>query len=327
MKLIKGVMAAILALLPIEAMAEDTIKIGLFNRDAAIIAAEGKGFLKQENIRVEINTVTDSPTLLRNLIRGQYDLILNNADNVIAWAEGQGVVPQINDFVIFLGGSQGVDQKLIVAPGIAGYPDLKGKVFAVDAPTTGYAIVGVYILKKHGLEWNRDYTFKSFGNTTARADAMSRGDAAGAMMSLADDEIQKRNFKVLAHAQDYVKHYARGLGATRREWANANEDLVVRFNRAMIRATDWLQDTKNKDEAVQLLLGETKNNKARAESLYNITLSPTMGLTPRSRIDMEGIRTIIELREVAGLMKAPVPKPEKYVDERFYKKALATLTQ
>jgi len=327
MKLIKGVMAAILALLPVEAMAEDTIKIGLFNRDAAIIAAEGKGFLKQENIRVEINTVTDSPTLLRNLIRGQYDLILNNADNVIGWAEGQGEDPQKNDFVIFLGGSQGVDQKLIVAPGIAGYPDLKGKVFAVDAPTTGYAIVGVYILKKHGLEWNRDYTFKSFGNTTARADAMSRGDAAGAMMSLADDEIQKRNFKVLAHAQDYVKHYARGLGATRREWANANEDLVVRFNRAMIRATDWLQDTKNKDEAVQLLLGETKNNKARAESLYNLTLSPTMGLTPRSRIDMEGIRTIIELREVAGLMKAPVPKPEKYVDERFYKKALATLTQ
>ena len=326
MKLIKGVMAAILALLPLEAMAEDTIKIGLFNRDAAIIAAEGKGFFKQENIRVEINTVTDSPTLLRNLIRGQYDLILNNADNVIAWAEGQGEDPQKNDFVIFLGGSQGVDQKLIVAPGIAGYPDLKGKVFAVDAPTTGYAIVGVYILKKHGLEWNRDYTFKSFGNTTARADAMSRGDAAGAMMSLADDEIQKRNFKVLAHAQDYVKHYARGLGATRREWANANEDLVVRFNRAMIRATDWLQDPKNKDEAVQLLLGETKNNKARAESLYNITLSPTMGLTPRSRIDMEGIRTIIELREVAGLMKAPVPKPEKYVDERFYKKALATLT-
>ena len=327
MKLIKGVMATILALLRFEAMAEDTVKIGLFNRDAAIIAAEGKGFLKQENIRVEINTVTDSPTLLRNLIRGQYDLILNNADNVIAWAEGQGEDPQKNDFVIFLGGSQGVDQKLIVAPGIAGYPDLKGKVFAVDAPTTGYAIVGVYILKKHGLEWNRDYTFKSFGNTTARADAMSRGDAAGAMMSLADDEIHKRNFKVLAHAQDYVKHYARGLGATRREWANTNEDLVVRFNRAMIRATDWLQDRKNKDEAVQLLLGETKNNKVRAESLYNITLSPTMGLTPRSRIDMEGIRTIIELREVAGLMKAPVPQPEKYVDERFYKKALATLTQ
>ncbi|TMA58036.1 MAG: ABC transporter substrate-binding protein [Deltaproteobacteria bacterium] len=325
MKLTKGVLAVALTLLPIKAMAEDIIKIGLFNRDAAIIAAEGKNFLKQENLRVEISTVTDSPTLLRNLISGNYDLILNNADNVIAWAEGQGEDPQKNDFVIFLGGSQGVDQKLVVAPGINDYRDLKGKLLAADAVTTGYAVVAMAILKKHGLEWKRDYEVKSFGNTTARADAMSRGDASGAMMSMPDEEIQKRGFKVLAQAQDYVKHYARGLGATRRVWANANEDLVVRFNRAMIRATDWLQNPKNKDEVIQLLLGETKNNKGRAEAMYAATLSPTMGLTPRSRIDMEGIRTVLELREVAGLMKPPVPKPEKYVDERFYKKALATL--
>jgi ABC-type nitrate/sulfonate/bicarbonate transport system substrate-binding protein len=327
MKLNKEVLAAALALLPINAMAENILKIGSFNRDAAIIAAEQKGFLQQENIRVEINTVIDSPTLLRNLISGRYDIILNNADNVVAWAEGQGEDPQKNDFVIFLGGSQGVDQKLVVAPGIKDYSDLKGKIFAVDAPTTGYAIVGVYILKKHGLEWNRDYTFKAFGNTAARANALTRGDAAGAMMSLADDEIQKRGFKVLARAQDYVKHYARGLGATRREWANANGALLVRFIRAMIRATDWLQDPKNKDEAVQLLLSETKNNNARAEAMYQQTISPTMGLTPRSRIDVEGIRTVLELREIAGLMKPPLPKPAKYFDEGFYQQALATLNR
>jgi ABC-type nitrate/sulfonate/bicarbonate transport system substrate-binding protein len=308
-------------------MAEDVIKIGLFNQDAAILAANKKGFLPQENVAVEINTVTDSPTLLRGLIHGRYDLILNNADNVIAWAEGQGEDPGKNDFVIFLGGSQGVDQKLIVASGINDYADLKGKIFAVDAPTTGYAVVGVAIMKKYGLEWNRDYTFKAFGNTTARANAMSRGEAAGAMMSLSEEEIQKRGFKVLAKAEDHVKHYARGLGAARRDWADANEDLVVRFTRAMIRATDWLQEAKNQDAVIEFLLGETKNDKARAEAIYAQTLSPTMGLTPRSRIDMEGIRTVLELRQIAGLMKPPVPKPEKYVDERFYNKALATLSQ
>ena len=308
-------------------MAEDIIKLGLFNQDAAIIAANQKGFLKQESIRVEINTVTDSPTLLRNLISGRYDLILNNADNVIAWAEGQGEDPQKNDFVIFLGGSQGVDQKLVVAPGINNYQDLRGKVLAADAVTTGYAVVAMAILKKYGLEWKRDYTVKSFGNTVARADAMSRGEAAGAMMSMSDEEIKKRGFKILTEAKDHVKRYARGLGATRREWANANEDLVVRFNRAMIRATDWLQDGKNKDDVIELLLGETKNNQARAEAMYATALSPTMGFTPRSRIDMEGIRTVIELREIAGLMKPGEFKAEKYIDDRFYRKALATLAR
>jgi hypothetical protein len=54
-------------------------------------------------------------------------------------------------------------------------------------------------------------------------------------------------------------------------------------------------------------------------------VSPRFGFTPRSEIDMEGIRSVLQLREVAGLMKPPVPKPEKYVDDRFYKKALASI--
>ncbi|MBI4523948.1 MAG: ABC transporter substrate-binding protein [Deltaproteobacteria bacterium] len=322
---LKEVLAVAFLLLPSTLMAEDLIRIGLFNKDAVIIAAEHREFLKKENIRIEINRVTDSPTLLRNLISGKCDLIINNADNVIAWAEGQGADPKPNDFVIFMGGSRGVNQKLVVVPSVNDFNDLKGKVLAVDAPTTGYAIVGVYILKKNGLELNRDYTFKAFGNTTKRAEAMSRGEASGAMMNLPDDEIQKRGFKILARSQDHVKHYARGLGATRREWANANEELLVRFIRGMIRATDWVTDPKNKQEVLNVLLPENKNSRRRAEEMYEESVSPRFGSTPRGRVDVEGIRTVLELRETAGLMKPPVPKPEKYIDERFYKKALATL--
>jgi len=306
-------------------MSADLIRIGTFDRDAVIIAAEEQGFLKAENIRVEVNFVTDSPTLLRNLISGRYDLILNNADNVIAWAEGQGADPKPNDFVIFLGGSQGLKQKLVVLPSVNEFSDLKGKVLAVDAPTTGYAIVMISILKQHGLELNRDYTFKAFGNSMKRAEAMSRDEAWGGMMKLPDEEIQKRGFKILARSEDYVRDYARGLGATRREWANANEELLVRFVRAMIRATDWVVDPKNREEALRLLLPENKNSRARTEETYEESVSPGFGFTPRSRIDMEGIRTVLQLRETAGLMKPPLPKPEKYVAERFYKKALATL--
>jgi len=306
-------------------MSADLIRIGTFDKDAVIIAAEERGFLRAENIRVEVNFVTDSPTLLRNLISGRYDLILNNADNVIAWAEGQGADPKPNDFVIFLGGSQGLKQKLVVLPSVNEFSDLKGKILAVDAPTTGYAIVMISILKQHGLELNRDYTFKAFGNSMKRAEAMSRGEAWGGMMKLPDEEIQRRGFKILAHSDDYVHDYARGLGAARREWANANEELLVRFVRAMIRATDWVVDPKNREEAIRLLVPENKNSRARAKEMYEESVSPGFGITPRSRIDLEGIRTVLQLRETVGLMKPPLPKAEKYIAERFYKKALATL--
>ncbi len=303
----------------------DLVRIGTFGKDAALLAAEQRGFFAAEHIDTHVDIVTDSPTLLRNLISGRYDLILNNADNVIAWAEGQGADPKPNDFVIFMGGQQGLKQKLVVVRGVNGFADLKGKVLAVDAPTTGFAIVMIAMLKRRGLERGRDYTLTMFGNTTKRADALERGEASAGMLNLADEEIEKRGLKVLARAEDYVKHYARGLGATRREWANAHEDLLVRFVRAMIRATDWSLDLKNKDDAIALLLPENKNNRARAEEAYEESVSPRFGLMPRARIDIEGIRSVLDLREAAGLMKPPVPKPEKYVDERFYRKALATL--
>jgi ABC-type nitrate/sulfonate/bicarbonate transport system substrate-binding protein len=306
-------------------MAEDLIRLGTLNKDAVILAADQRGFLKAENIRMQMNIVTDSPTLLRNLISGRTDLIVNNADNVIAWAEGQGADPKPNDFVIFLGGSRGLRQKLVVLSSVNDFNDLKGKVLAVDAPTTGFAIVMIYILKQRGLELNRDYTFKAFGNTPKRADALSRGEAWGGMMNLPDDEIRRRGFKVLARSEDYVTHYARGLGATRREWANENEELLVRFIRASVRATDWVMDGKNKKDVIELLLSENNNSQPRAEEVYEECVSPRFGFTPRSRIDLEGIRTVLELRRTAGLMKPPLPKPEKYVDDRFYKKAVATL--
>jgi hypothetical protein len=60
--------------------------------------------------------------------------------------------------------------------------------------------------------------------------------------------------------------------------------------------------------------------------MYTESISPRFGFTPRSQIDTAGIQSVLELREAAGLMKPPLPKPEKYVEERFYKKALASLS-
>ncbi len=62
MKLIKGVLAVALALLPIKAMAEDTINIGLFNRDAAIMPPNAKTFSSR---KIFASRSTRSPTRRR----------------------------------------------------------------------------------------------------------------------------------------------------------------------------------------------------------------------------------------------------------------------
>ena len=299
------------------------VSVGIFTTNIVIAVAAAKYFFAEENVSADIHGVTDSATLLRNLIDGKYDIILANADNVVSWCEGQGADPKPNDLVVFLGGSRGVNQKLVVAPRINRLEQLRGQVFAVDAPTTGYAIVGIYIMKKHGLELSRDYTLQSFGNTEARAKAMDEGKAAAAMMGMADDEVERWGFRVAARAEQYVRHYARALGTTRREWAEANDDLLVRFSRAMIRANDWLSDRANEEEAIGLLT--ITMHRKKAEAIYSESLSADFGIVSRCRIDIEGIRGAMELRKFAGLMNLPVSRPEKYVDEGYYTKALATM--
>jgi ABC-type nitrate/sulfonate/bicarbonate transport system substrate-binding protein len=91
----------------------------------------------------------------------------------------------------------------------------------------------------------------------------------------------------------------------------------VRFIRAFVRATDWVMDAKDKKDVIEILLPENNNSKARAEETYEECVSPRFGFTPRSRDDLQGILTVLELRRTAGLMKPPLPKPEKYVDDRF----------
>ena len=104
-----------------------------------------------------------------------------------------------------------------------------------------------------------------------------------------------------ARAAQYVKHYARGLGATRRHWARANEDILIRYCRAMIRAGDWLQVRAHKDEVIGILRRQMEERQAQA--LYSEAFSAELGLEPRSRINLEGIRGAIELRQSAGLMQ------------------------
>ena len=298
------------------------IRVGIFTPNIVLAIAEAAGFLNQEHIRVEIESVTDSASLLRNLIGGKYEIILANADNVISWCEGQGADRSTNDLIIVLGGSRGVNQKLVVAPEIKTLDDLRGKILAVDAPTTGYAVVGVYILKTHGLELNVDYRLQSFGNTIARAHALRQGEAAAAMMGMSQEEISRWGFRIIARAEEYVADYARGLGTTRRSWADTHRRDLVGFCRAMIRAAHWIAKKATKEQVIGTL-GASMNS-VQAEKAYSEALSREFGLEPLCRIDTKRIYGAIELRNAVGFGELRRDAAEKYVDKSFYEEALAT---
>ncbi len=325
MKRFAAIFAGVLFLIaPTVSPAEDLVRVGGFSRDALDAIADGKGFLKAEGIRKEYTGVSASVDLMQGFVDGKFDLIHTTADNVIAWAEGQGADKKTHDFFLFIGGRKGLTNELVVAPKVKTFADLKGKLFAVDAYNTGYAPVLVYILNKHGLTLKKDYDMLPLGAGGKRAESLKKGETIGAMTGLSED-LKKRGFYVLARSEDYVYPYAVAIGAARRSWAKQHEDLLVRYIRAYIRAIDWTLDAKNKADAIQTVQSVLKSSPAQAEAAYREAVDAKVGLIPKGKIDREGVRVILRIREVMGEMKAPLPSPDKYLDEHYYQKAVASL--
>jgi ABC-type nitrate/sulfonate/bicarbonate transport system substrate-binding protein len=306
------------------ARAEDLVRVGGFTREAPSYIAESKGFFQAEGIRMEYSHVLGSVEMMRNFVSGKFDLIHTTADNVIAWADGRGLDPGKNDFIIFVGGRKDVSLDLLVAPGIGGFDGLKGKLLAVDAYNTGYAPVLVFMLKQHGLTLSKDYNMKPFGGGEARLKALLSGEAAGALLTL-NEELRRKGFRILAQSKDYLPNYAVAIGAARRDWAVKHDALLVRYIRALVRSTDWLLDPKNQDEAMKILRAAMKDSPDRAGEMYEESLDPQLGWLPHLKIDRKGIQTILDLRQLMGETESPLPSPDKYIDERYYQKAIASM--
>lgn len=306
------------------AQAEDLVRVGGFTREATSYVAEAKGFFQAEGIRMEYTHVLGSVEMMRNFVSGKFDLIHTTADNVIAWADGRGIDPGKNDFIIFVGGRKGVSLDLVVGPGIDGFDGLKGKLLAVDAFNTGYAPVLVYMLKQHGLTLSKDYNMKPFGGGEARLKALLSGEAVGALLTL-NDELSRKGFRILAQSKDYLPNYAVAIGAARRDWAAKHQELMVRYIRALVRSADWLLDPKNEDEAMAIFRAAMKDSPDRAGEMYEESLDPKLGWLPHLKIDRKGIQTILDLRQLMGETEFPLPSPDKYIDEQYYNKAIASM--
>ena len=99
--------------------------------------------------------------------------------------------------------------------------------------------------------------------------------------------------------------------------------MLVRYIKAMVWTADWVLKKNNRGEALKLLLPANENSARNAERIYEDAVNPTLGYIPGSRIEKKGIQTVLKLRNAMGVMKGPLPSPLKYVDERFYQKAVA----
>jgi len=210
---------------------------------------------------------------------------------------------------------------LFKGKGVKTFADLRGKVIASDALNSGYGLVLARILQMNRLILDKDYKALAVGSGPSRLAAMREGKAAAAALSSPDDiEAKKLGFNILADATELIGAYQGSAFVVRRSWAKEHEKEVVGFLRAIIAATDIA--FADRDSAIAVMRNRIKSLSAEdAASLYASLVSGKGGLNRGAAINMQGVKTLLELRNNLGDGKKLLDDPMKYVDLSYYEKA------
>jgi ABC-type nitrate/sulfonate/bicarbonate transport system substrate-binding protein len=288
-----------------------------------IWVAIDKGFFAREGLDVTQEITRGSSPAMRGLMDGKYQLASSALDNTIAIAEGQGDVKFDNfDVRAILGVHSGMN-KIMSRPEVKSYADIKGKAIASDALNSGSGLVLMKILGMHGLTLNKDYTALPVGSTPNRIAAMKDGRAVAAVISPPEHlKLIKEGYNLLGDATEAIGAYQGSAIIVRESWAKAHEPETLAFIRAEVNATNYVFNDKAGSLAVMKKHIKGLSDE-ELDSAYTEMVTSKGGLNKGARINMDGVKMLLALRNDLSGSPKKLTDASKYIDLSWYDKAMA----
>jgi sulfonate transport system substrate-binding protein len=200
--------------------------------------------------------------------------------------------------------------------------DLKGKVVAVNAIGAGTDIFMRVMLRKHGLEYPRDYTIIEAPFPTMRAMlADKKADLVIGVKPFTEDPNFKANGRTLFTQTEAVGPIDMVFLTGRESWIKKNRAAVVDFFEDFIAATRWYIDPANHQKAVEIV---SRFTKIPASNLQWAFTKSDFYRDPNLRPDLTSIQRGVDLLKEFGFIRASVDVP-KYSDLSLVDEAAARL--
>ena len=289
-----------------------TLKLNTFSTPSLLLAAQHGGFLEQEGLGVEVILAKGSRPQMEGLLAGNWELAHTNVDNVMKF-RGQGH----DELFVFMVADRGIAQKLVVHPDVKTWDDLRGRAVGVDAPDSGYAFVVYELLDRHGLPAG-SYEVKPLGATGYRLDGLRSGEVvAGLLSHQYETSALDEGFTVMADTRDHFPELAGVTGATTRSWADANDEVLHGYTRAVLAAARWAQDDANAGALVELVARARSISEDEAARLLDIERAARTGGVPSLDEAEESLAAFARLRS-----KATGTHQQGYFDSSYMRAAL-----
>jgi ABC-type nitrate/sulfonate/bicarbonate transport system substrate-binding protein len=321
-------MALVLGLTTVTAgAAEPTpvrVKVFIGAQNLPIFVGIAKGIFEKHGVKVDLTFTPNSDVMRTALAAGEFDIAHSAVDNAVHMVESAGQDP-----VIVLGGDSSMND-LLVQPEIQSMADLRGTIFAVDAPNTAYALLAKKILLKNGLKEGPDYTVEPVGGSAARMKAVLKDKKYAAVVLNVPWSIlaMQNGLKSLGRTVDLLGPYQATGAYVMRPWAQANGRTLERYIAAYVESLRWAMQPANRAEALALLMERVKLPPDVAEKAYDLMREPKFGLATDARFDVEGFKNLLAIRaEMEGQWGGKPPAPDKYYDLQYYERGMKLLAR
>ncbi|MBM4263242.1 MAG: ABC transporter substrate-binding protein [Deltaproteobacteria bacterium] len=283
-----------------------------------IHAAVEQGIFARHGLALEIAYTPGSAFVCRALKDGGADIGFTAADDIIADVEAD----RRSDLFMFMGLHGGLFT-LVSAPNVNTVEALANSTIGVDAKNTGFVLVLEKFLNDRGLPRGR-YDLIEIGGWERRYTALSEGKISATLLTEPFlSNALAAGCHLLARDLEMIPAYQGTVGAASRAWAERHRDLLLRFMRGYVEATQWCFERAHHEACLAILGRHSGVTGSAADKTLEALLHPQRGLYPKAELNIAGVRAAMALRAELGYLSQPIPRAKKYCDLSYYQEALS----
>ncbi|MDO9536009.1 MAG: ABC transporter substrate-binding protein [Bacillota bacterium] len=183
------------------------------------------------------------------------------------------------------------------------------EVAGIDV-NAGSTLVLKEILRMGGVEEEK-YSVKPVGGTPFRYEAIVSGEVSAAYLSPPFDfQAEEDGYNILADCAKYFPSYSLTINANK-SFVQKNEETVKKFLKAMVKASHWLYDSSNKEEAIEILASNTNMEKKYAYKTYDYVIEEAKGVSFGCELNIDGFKKLLQLMLREKMIKDT--NEEKYI--------------
>lgn len=267
--------------------------------------AHRKGFFREEGLEVQAVVTYEQ---IAALIGGSVDIAeYDPASTLIAHAKGAEILiaATLYDKAPFF---------ILSRPDIRGIKELSGKQFAVSGVPSGDWALAQFFFQKH----ETDVVYRNIGGSPQRLAALQAGQVQATILVVPfHQKAIDAGMKALVTPDDLVYPWLDVF--VRKSWVKENGPTLVRYLRGLHKATKWIEDPKNRDEMIKLVIELAKVDAETARISYDGVIAKKLNRV--KPLTLEDAKVL-----VASLEKEKaVPRgydPRGAIENRYVEEAL-----